>query len=167
MNRTGPFGKESPPPSAVTARQRTLDEIAAGTTPIPDFVARLSLRVVAMEWRAGFVAVRFRIPSDLCVEPDVAFGGHVAALHDQAAGFVMYSLLEDDRTFATTRLDVRYLTATRPGAVCAEAALDTLRERSADVRVSLLQDGRVTSESLVTEAIRKAGRRPAREGMPC
>lgn len=136
-------------------RQKMLDQIAAGTIPIPAFVARLSLQVVAMKWRAGAVVVNFHIPDDLCVEPNVAFGGHVSSIHDQAAGFVMYSLLEDDMMFATTRLDVKYLAVTRPGDVCAEAKLDTMNERSADVRVSLLQGGKVTSESLVTEAIRK------------
>ncbi|MEV0439462.1 PaaI family thioesterase [Streptomyces spectabilis] len=148
----------SSPSGAVTTRQKMLDVIAAGTTPVPAYVARLSLRVAAMEWRPGFVAVHFRIPDDLCVEPDVAFGGLVSCLHDQAAGFAMFSLLEDDMVFATTRLDVTYLTVTRPGDVCAEARLDTIDERSADVRVSLTQAGTVTSESLVTEAIRKARR---------
>ncbi|WP_157838587.1 PaaI family thioesterase [Streptomyces xiaopingdaonensis] len=133
-----------------------LDAIAAGTTPIPAFVARLSLQVVAMEWSAGSVAVNFRIPDDLCVEPNVAFGGHVSSIHDQAAGFVMYSLLKDDQMFVTTRLNVRYLAVTRPGDVCAEAELDAMNGRSADVRVSLKQAGKVTSESFVTEAIRKA-----------
>ncbi|WP_107054901.1 PaaI family thioesterase [Streptomyces aureocirculatus] len=148
----------SSPSGALTMRQKMLNEIAAGSTPVPAYVARLSLRVVAMDWHAGFVAVAFRIPDDLCVEPDVAFGGHVAGIHDQAAGFVLCSLLDDDMMFATTRLNVRYLTVTRPGEVRAEATLHTMNERSADVRVSLTQAGRVTSESLVTEAIRKAKR---------
>lgn len=148
----------SSPSDAMTMRQKMLNEIAAGTTPIPSFVARLSLQVVAMEWRVGCVAVHFDIPDDLCVEPNVAFGGHVSSIHDQAAGFVMYSLLEDDMIFATTRLNVKYLTVTRPGDVCAEAKLDTMNDRSADVRVSLTQAGVVTSESLVTEAIRKTKR---------
>ncbi|WP_221351533.1 PaaI family thioesterase [Streptomyces beigongshangae] len=148
----------SAPSGAVTVRQRTLDGIAAGTVPIPAFVKRLSLQVVAMEWRTGAVTVRFRIPGDLCVEPGIVFGGHVAGVHDQAAGFVMYSLLEDRMMFATTRLDVRYLAVTRPGEVCAEAELHTRDERSAEVRVSLTQDGKVTSESLVTEAVMETRR---------
>jgi acyl-coenzyme A thioesterase PaaI-like protein len=68
----------------------------------------------------------------------------------------MYSLLEDDMVFSTTRLSMRYLAVTHPGDVCAEAQLDTMNERSAEVRVRLIQAGRVTSESLVTEAIRGA-----------
>ncbi|GAA0565065.1 PaaI family thioesterase [Actinomadura livida] len=143
---------------ALTARQKMLDEIAARTVPIPAFVRRLSLQVVAMEWREGFVRVNFAIPEDLCVEPGVVFGGHVSSIHDQAAGFVMYTLLQDDMMFATTRLDVRYQAPTRPGDVCAEAELDSMSERSADVRVSLLQGGSVTSESFVSEAIIRAQR---------
>ncbi len=148
----------SSPSGAVTMRQKMLDVIAAGNTPVPPYVERLCLRVVAMEWRSGFVAVAFHIPDELCVEPNVAFGGHVAGIHDQAAGFALFSVLEDDMVFATTQLNVTYLTMTRPGDVCAEATLDTIDERSAVVRVSVLQGGRVTSESVVTEAIRKARR---------
>ncbi|GHC68385.1 PaaI family thioesterase [Streptomyces flavofungini] len=156
--KAGAYVDGSSPSGAMTMRQKMLDVIAAGTTPVPPYVARLSLRVVAMEWRKGFVAVTFNIPDDLCVEPKVAFGGHVAGIHDQAAGFVMFSLLEDDMVFATTQLNVTYLTVTRPGDVCAEARLDTMNARSAEVRVSLLQAGQATSESLVTEALRKARR---------
>ncbi|MFI0980732.1 PaaI family thioesterase [Streptomyces sp. NPDC021093] len=145
----------SSPSGAMTVRQKMLDVIAAGNTPVPAFVARLSLQVVSMEWRTGSVTVDFHIPDDLCVDPNVVFGGHVSSIHDQAAGFTMYTLLGDDLMFATTRLNVEYLTATRPGAVRAEAKLDTMDERSADVRVSLWQEGRVTSESVVTEAIRE------------
>ncbi|QXJ21393.1 PaaI family thioesterase [Actinomadura graeca] len=144
-----------PPSDALTMRQKMLVEIAAGATPVPEYVERLSLHVVAMEWSSGFVAIDFHIPSGFCVEPGVVFGGHVAGIHDQAAGFVMFGLLEDDMVFATTRLNVAYLTATRPGDVRAEAELASMDERSADVRVRLTQAGEVTSESLVTEAIRK------------
>ncbi|MET8976968.1 PaaI family thioesterase [Streptomyces sp. NPDC004539] len=143
-------------PGAATVRQQILDEIAARATPPPPYVVRLSLGVRALEWRPGFVAVTFHIPDDLCVEPGIAFGGHVAGLHDQAAGFAMYSVLEDDLVFATTRLDVGYLAVTRPGDVRLEARVAAADDRSAEVRVSLTQAGRVTSESVVTEAIRKA-----------
>lgn len=156
--KVGAYVDGSSPSGALTMRQKMLDVIAAGTTPVPPYVARLCLRVVAMEWRSGFVAVTFHIPDELCVEPDVAFGGHVAAIHDQAAGFALFSVLEDDMVFATTQLNVTYLTMTRPGDVHVEARLDAMDERSAVVRVSLLQGGKVTSESVVTEAIRKARR---------
>ena len=56
--------------------------------------------------------------------------------------------------FATTRLNVTYVAATHPGPVNAVAEVDTMNERSADVRVRLMQAGKVTSESVVTEAIR-------------
>jgi acyl-coenzyme A thioesterase PaaI-like protein len=145
--------KESSPPGAMTVRQKILTEIAAGTSPIPAYVTRLALDIVALEWREGFVSVSFNIPSDFCVEPNIVFGGHVAGIHDQAAGFVMYSFLADNMMFATTRLYVSYMAATRPGPVNAVATISTPGERVADVRVQLIQEGRVTSESAVTEAM--------------
>ncbi len=135
-------------------RQKMLTEIAAGTCPIPAFVQRLSLQVVAMDWRPGFVAVTFDIEPDFCVEADTVFGGFVFSVHDQAAGFAMYSVIENGMAFFTTRLSMRYLAVTHPGEVTAEAEVDTLSERSAEVRVRLLQNGTVTSESVVAEAIR-------------
>lgn len=147
---------EGAPVDATTVRQRILDEIAARSTPPPAFVTRLSMEVQDLKWRPGFVAVTFRIPGELCVEPDIAFGGHVAGLHDQAAGFAMYSVLADGLVFATTRLDVSYLAITHPGEVHLEARVGAQDERSADVHVCLTQAGKVTSESVVTEAIRKA-----------
>jgi uncharacterized protein (TIGR00369 family) len=144
----------SSPPGAMTALQRMLCEIAAGTCPIPVFVDRLRLRVAAMEWREGFVSVSFNIHSDFCVERDVVFGGFVAGVHDQAAGFGMYSCLPENTMFMTTQLDVRYKAATHPGLVTAEAEVATMNERSAVVHVQVMQAGKVTGESVVTEAIR-------------
>lgn len=146
--------KKSSPSDAKTILQKMLSEIAAGTTTIPDFVTRLGLVVVAMEWREGFVSVNFNIQPDFCVERDIVFGGFVAGIHDQAAGFAMYSCVPDNMMFVTTRLNVTYLAATHPGLVNAVAEIDTMNERSADVRVKLMQAGKVTSESAVTEAIR-------------
>ena len=139
---------------AVTMRQKMLDEIAAGTSPVPAFVDRLALNVADLVWREGFVSVHFNIHPDFCVEQDIVFGGYVVGLHDQAAGFAMYSWLPDSTMFATTRLDIRYLAATHPGPVNAVAEVDQRNERSADVRDQLMQAGNVTSESVVTEAIR-------------
>jgi uncharacterized protein (TIGR00369 family) len=144
----------SSPSGATTKLQKMLSEIAAGTSPIPDFIARLGLRVIAMEWREGFVSVTFNIDPVFCVEQDIVFGGYVASIHDDAAGFAMYSCLADNMMFATTRLNTNYLAATHPGLVNAVAEVDTMNERSADVRVQLMQAGKVTSESVVTEAIR-------------
>ncbi len=138
----------------MTFRQKMLTDISADNIEIPNFVKRLSLKVVAMEWRAGFVSVNFHIPDDLCVEPNVVFGGHVSSIHDQAAGFAMYTFVADDMMFVTTRLSVNYMTATRPGPVNAVAEVDTMNERSAEVRVKVIQAGKVTSESVVAEAIR-------------
>jgi len=135
-----------------------LTEIAAGTCPIPAFVVRLSLQVAAMEWRAGFVSVSFHIDPAFCVEPGMVFGGYVFSVHDQAAGFAMYSVIENGMAFSTTQLNMKYLAVTRPGDVCAEAEIGTLDERSAEVHVRLIQNGTVTSESAVTEAIRPAKR---------
>lgn len=146
--------KGSSPSGATTIRQKMLSEIAAGTSPIPAFVARLGLRVIAMEWREGFVSVNFNIHPDFCVEQDIVFGGYVVGVHDEAAGFAMYSFLADNMMFATTRLNIRYVAATHPGPVNAVAEVDTMNERFADVRVQLMQAGKVTSESVVTEAIR-------------
>lgn len=146
--------KKSSPSDATTILQKMLSEIAAGTTPIPDFVTRLGLVVVAMEWREGFISVHFNIQPDFCVERDIVFGGFVAGIHDQAAGFAMYSCVPDNMMFVTTRLNVTYLAATHPGLVNAVAEIETMNERSADVRVQLMQGGKVTSESAVTEAIR-------------
>lgn len=146
------------PSGALTFRQKMLTEIAAGTCPIPAFVTRLSLQVAAMEWRPGFVSVSFRIHPDFCVEPGIIFGGYVFSIHDQAAGFAMYSVIENGMMFSTTRLNMKYLAVTRPGDVRAEAEIDTLNERTAEVRVRLMQADTVTSESVVTEAIRPAKR---------
>jgi uncharacterized protein (TIGR00369 family) len=154
IGKVGTNVKESSPSGATTTLQKMLSEIAAGTTPIPDFVARLALVVVALEWREGFVSVNFDIHPDFCVERNIVFGGFVAGIHDQAAGFAMYSCLPDNMMFATTRLNVTYVAATHPGPVNAVAEVDTMNERSADVRVRLMQAGKVTSESVVTEAIR-------------
>lgn len=146
--------KKSSPPGAKTTLQKLLSEIAAGTTSIPDFVSRLGLVVVAMEWQEGFVSVHFNIDSDFCVERDIVFGGFVAGVHDEAAGFAMYSCLPENMIFVTTRLNVTYLAATHPGLVNAVARVDTMNERTAEVRVQLMQGGKVTSESAVTEAIK-------------
>lgn len=135
-------------------RQQMLTDIAAKTSSIPAFVKRLSLQVVAMDWRPGFVAVTFHIEPDFCVEADTVFGGYVFCVHDEAAGFAMYSVIENGMAFFTTRLNMKYLAVTRPGDVTAEAEVDMLSERSAEVRVRLLQNGTVTSESVVAEAIR-------------
>ena len=88
------------------------------------------------------------------------FGGYVFSIHDQAAGFAMYSVIADGMMFSTTRLNMKYLAVTRPGEVCARAEIDTMDERTAEVRVQLVQAGQVTSESFVTEAIRPTERRP-------
>jgi len=154
IRKAGTYVNGSSPSGALTFRQKMLTEIAAGTCPIPAFVTRLSLKVVAMEWRKGLISVHFHIHPDFCVEPDIVFGGFVFSIHDQAAGFAMYSVIEDGMAFSTTQLNMKYLTVTRPGHVCAEAEIDTLDERSAEVRVRLIQDGTVTSESVVAEAIR-------------
>lgn len=146
--------KKSSPSGATTILQKMLSDIAADATTIPDFVARLGLKVVALEWREGFVSVNFNIQPDFCVERDIVFGGFVAGVHDQAAGFAMYSCLPDNMMFVTTQLNVTYLAATHPGLVNAVAEVDTMNERSVDVRVQLMQGGKVTSESAVTEAIR-------------
>jgi acyl-coenzyme A thioesterase PaaI-like protein len=138
----------------MTVRQKILSEIAAGTSPVPAYVVRLALGVVALEWREGFVSVSFNIHPDFCVEQDIVFGGYVVGIHDQAAGFAMYSCLADNMVFATTRLNMEYVAMTHPGPVNAVAEVDTMNERSADVRVRLTQAGKVTSESVVTEKIR-------------
>jgi uncharacterized protein (TIGR00369 family) len=154
---TGKAGTDVPgssPSGATTRWQKMLSEIAAGTGIIPAFVVRLGLRVMAMEWREGFVSVNFDIHPDLCVEKDIVFGGYVASIHDEAAGFAIYTCLADNMTLATMRLDVNYLAATHPGPVNAIAEVDTMNERSAEVRVQLMQAGKITSESVVTEAIR-------------
>ncbi len=88
----------------------------------------------------------------------MVFGGYVFSVHDQAAGFAMYSVIENGMAFSTTQLNMKYLAVTRPGDVCAEAEIGTLDERSAEVHVRLIQNGTVTSESAVTEAIRPAKR---------
>jgi uncharacterized protein (TIGR00369 family) len=143
-----------PPPGATTMWQKLLSEIADGTSFVPAFIVRLDIGVVSMEWRERFVSVNFNIHPDFCVERDIVFGGFVASIHDDAAGFAMYSCMADSMVFATTQLDVKYLAATRPGPVNAVAEVETMDERSAVVRVRLTQAGKVTSESVVTEALR-------------
>lgn len=152
--KVGTYVNGPPKSGAMTFRQNMLTEIAARTCPIPAFVTRLSLQVVAMEWRPGFVSVNFHIHPDFCVEPDIVFGGFVFSIHDQAAGFAMYSVIEDGMMFFTTQLNMKYLAVTRPGDVCAEAEIETMNERTAEVRTRLMQAGKVKSESFVTEAIR-------------
>lgn len=90
----------------------------------------------------------------------MVFGGYVFSLHDQAAGFAMYSVIENGMAFSTTQLNMKYLAITRPGAVRAEAEVDNDKpdERSAEVHVRLIQGDTVTSTSVVTEAIRPARR---------
>jgi uncharacterized protein (TIGR00369 family) len=141
----------SSPSGATTIWQKILSEIAAGTSPPPPYVVRLALGVVALEWRERFVAVEFDIQPDFCVERDTAFGGYVAGIHDQAAGFAMYSCLPDDMLFATKRLNVDYLAATHPGNVRAVAEVESMDDRGAQVRVRVEQAGKVTSESVVVE----------------
>ena len=138
---------------ATTIWQKILSEIAAGTSPPPPYVVRLGLGVVALEWRERLVVVEFDIKPDFCVERDIVFGGYVAGLHDQAAGFTMYSCLPDDRLFATKQLDVDYLATTRPGVVRVVAELDSMDDRVARVQVRLEQAGKVTSEAVVVEAM--------------
>lgn len=147
------------PSGATTVWQKILSEIAAGTSPPPPYVVRLALGVVALEWRERFVAVEFDIKRDFCVERDTVFGGYVAGLHDQAAGFTMYSCLPDDRLFATKQLNVEYLATTLPGVVRVVAEVDSMDDRVAQVHVRMAQAGKVTSESVVVEALYAAGGR--------
>ena len=149
------------PPGASTAWQRVLDEIAAGTSSPPPHVGRLALEVVSLEWRDRFVAVEFDIGPEFCVAGDTVFGGYVAGIHDEAAGFAMYTRLPDDRYFATRQLHVDFRAATRPGPVRALAELESLAGRTGQVRVRVEQAGTVTSESVVVETTYPAIRRGA------
>lgn len=99
--------------AVTTGWQRILDEIAAGTSSPPPHVGSLSLEVVSLEWRDRFVAVEFDIPARFCVVDDTVFGGYIAGVHDEAAGFAMYTVLPDDRYLATKQLHVDYWR--RPG----------------------------------------------------
>lgn len=147
--------------AVTTGWQRILDEIAAGTSSPPPHVGSLSLQVVSLEWRDRFVAVEFDIPARFCVVGDTVFGGYVAGVHDEAAGFAMYTVLPDDRYLATKQLHVDYLAATRPGPVRAVAEVESVEGRRASVRVRVEQAGRVTSESVVRETTYPAIRRGA------
>lgn len=149
----------SSPPAATTSWQKILDEIAAGTSSPPPHVGRLALDVVALEWRDRFVAVEFDIQPEFCVAGDTVFGGYLAGIHDEAAGFAMYTRLPDDRYFATKQLHVDYRAATHPGHVRALAELESMSGRVAQVRVRVEQAGKVTSESVVVETTYPAIRR--------
>lgn len=149
----------SSPPGAITTWQKILDEIAAGTSSPPPHVGRLALDVVALQWRDRFVAVEFDIQPEFCVAGDTVFGGYVAGIHDEAAGFAMYTCLPDDLLFATKQLHVDFLAATHPGRVRAVAEVESMDGRVAQVRVRVEQAGRVTSESVVVETTYPAIRR--------
>jgi uncharacterized protein (TIGR00369 family) len=147
------------PSAAVTTWQKILDEIAAGTSPPPPHVRNLALGVAALDWRERSVAVEFDIRPEFCVEGDTVFGGYVAGIHDEAAGFAMYTCLPDDRYFATKQLRVDFRAPTRPGLVRALAEVESLRSRTVRVRVRVEQAGTVTSESVVVETTYPAIRR--------
>lgn len=138
---------------ARTRGQRMLAGIAARTSPPPPYVLRLGLEITALEWREGFVAVDLDVRPDFCVDRDIVFGGYLAGLHDQAAGFALHSCLPDDRLFATTKLDVDFRAPTRPGPVRAVAEVGSVDDRVARVRVRVEQAGKLTSESTVAEAL--------------
>lgn len=134
-----------------TAGQALLDAIAEGAAAPPAYIEKMSLLLASLAWWPGEVIAEFNVPADLCVEPNVIFGGHAAAMHDQVGGLVMFTVLPDDRRFATATLNLSFLAPLRPGHVIAKAQVIVENERSAEVMVVVEQAGQTTSRSAITQ----------------
>lgn len=137
-----------------TVGQGLLDAIAEGAAPPPVYIEKMSLLLASLAWRPGEVIAEFDVPADLCVEPNVVFGGHAAAMHDQVGGLVMLTVLPDDRSFVTATLELSFLAPLRPGHVVAKAQVVVENERSAEVMVVVEQAGHTTSRSAITQVFR-------------
>jgi acyl-coenzyme A thioesterase PaaI-like protein len=143
------------PDTARTSGRGLLTAINRGAPPPPGYIVNLQLTVASLDWEPGKVVAGFVLGDAVCSSPGVVFGGHVAALHDQVAGLVMFSVIPDGVTFLTTRIDTRLLQATRPGPATIEAEVVQLTEDMAQVDVTLIQSGATTSRSAVTQSLRK------------
>lgn len=140
--------------TAKTAGRALLDAIAGGEPAPPGYIVNLRLAVSSLTWEPGKVVAGFGFTDEVCSVPGVVFGGYAAAIHDQIGGMVMLSVLPDNLTFITTRLDTRFLKALRPGPATVEAEVTQLSDGSAQVEVAILQDGIATSRSVVTQLLR-------------
>jgi uncharacterized protein (TIGR00369 family) len=137
-----------------TARRVLLDHIVAGTAPAPPWIEKLRLPNCD-QWGPGWVAVDFSCSEEFTVKEKMIFGGYTAALVDQYAGLVMYTILPDDQDFLTGDLTLEFLAPLMPGPTRIEAEATQLTHRHASVAVRVLQNGTVCCRGAATQIMRK------------
>ncbi|MFV0129843.1 PaaI family thioesterase [Streptomyces sp. HMX112] len=144
-----------PAPGEKSARRTLLDHIVAGTAPAPPYIRRLRLPNCD-SWGLGWVTVDFSCSEEFSVARNTIFGGYVAALVDQYAGLVMYTVLPDGVDFLTGDLALEFVAPVRPGPVRVEAEATELTHRHATVEVRVSQGGALCCRGVATQITRKA-----------
>ncbi len=120
-------------------------------------LAALRLPMLA-GWEAGRVWTTWPVERDF-LTPAVGslFGGYVAALADHLLACAVFTVLEDDETFATSEVHVHFLRSVQDGALEIEARVVARSRRSAYCEVTMVDlAGRLVARAGATQVIRPA-----------
>ncbi len=136
-----------------------LERSAAGSDDAPHLAA---LRLPMIDrWERGQVWATWPVEQEFMTRAvGSLFGGYVAALADHLLGLAVFTVLDDDESFATSEIHVHFLRPIREGTLAIQARVVSRSKRSAYCEVSILDsDGRLVARAGGTQMIRAAGER--------
>jgi uncharacterized protein (TIGR00369 family) len=131
-----------------------LDGVVSGALPPPRCVPRFALPRPSA-WSYGTLRGLATVTEDETWAPGVVFGGYLGCLADQFAGLVMLTVLPDGLTFRTADLRLDLHRPVRPGEAAIIARVLRLRAGQATAHVTIAQDGAVSCQATVTQALRR------------
>ena len=136
-----------------------LERSVAGTDDAPHLAALRLPRID--QWERGQVWATWPVEREF-LTPAVGslFGGYVAALADHLLAFAVFTVLDDDESFATSEIHVHFLRAVREGTLELQARVVSRSKRSAYCELSIFDsDGQLVARASGTQVIRTAGGR--------
>lgn len=130
-----------------------LDALVARTDDAPHLAA---LRLPMLDrWEQGRVWATWPVEDDF-LTPQVAsvFGGYIAGLADHLLACAVFTVLEEDESFATSELHVHFLRPVRDGRLAIEASVVSRGRRSAYCEVTIADAaGRLVARAGATQMI--------------
>jgi uncharacterized protein (TIGR00369 family) len=121
--------------------QRIADAMIRGNDALTGLPGYLAMHIT--ELTAGRLVARMDVRPELLSPFGTMHGGAMAALVDHCLGCVLYPIMKRGQWAATTEFKLNYLTAIRSGVLEAESTVLALTNRTAVVRVSVMNEGRL------------------------